>query len=122
MQHDKKQGILLHFYKKYNNRKLELVMSVYIDNLFMSEKPKILENITIMINLKFNIQESWKEKKFFRVYHEWGRNTKGPYAIMTMKKNVNKLVDGYKKFIGSDIKVQKTSGAPGTTLGKSELV
>ena len=31
------------------------------------------------------------------------------------------LVEGYKKYTGSDLKVQKTPKAPGTTLSKSEL-
>ena len=40
---------------------------------------------------------------------------------MTMEKEANKLVEGYKKYTGSDVKVQKTLGAPGKTLSKSEL-
>ena len=36
-------------------------------------------------------------------------------------KDVNKLVEGYEKYIGSDLKVQKTPGAPGTTIIKSDL-
>ena len=31
------------------------------------------------------------------------------------------MVEGYKKYTRSDVKVQKTPGAPGTTLSKSEL-
>ena len=30
------------------------------------------------------------------------------------------MVDRYEKITGSDLKVQKTHGAPGTTLSKSE--
>ena len=37
------------------------------------------------------------------------------------RKYVKKLVDVYKKYTGSDLKVQKTPEAPGTTLSKSEL-
>ena len=59
--------------------------------------------------------------KFIIVYYEWGCNEKCPYDKMTMDKYVDKLVDGYKKFIGSDTRVHKTPGAPGTTLSKSEL-
>ena len=38
-----------------------------------------------------------------------------------MEKDVKKLVDGYDKFIGSDVKFHKTPGGPGTTLNKSDL-
>ena len=31
------------------------------------------------------------------------------------------MVEGYKKFIGTDVNVQKTPGSPGTNLSKSEL-
>ena len=38
-----------------------------------------------------------------------------------MKKDAKKLVEGYEKYTGSDLKVQKNPGYPGTTLSKSEL-
>ena len=31
------------------------------------------------------------------------------------------MVEGYKRFIGRDVKVQKTPDSPGTDLSKSEL-
>ena len=31
------------------------------------------------------------------------------------------MVEGYEKVTGSDVKVQKTQGAPDTTISKSEL-
>ena len=68
-----------------------------------------------MIKLKLDIQESGTVNKFIGVYYEWGRGAKGLYAKMTMQKYVNKLVDGYKKFIGGGLKIQKTPCAPGTT-------
>ena len=74
-----------------------------------------------MINLNFNIQDYGKVKKFIGVYYEWGSDVKGSYAKMTTEKEVKKLVEGYKKFIGSGAKVHKIPGAPGTTLSKSEL-
>ena len=40
---------------------------------------------------------------------------------MAMENSVRKLIEGYEKFIGGGVKVQKTPGAPGTTLNKSEL-
>ena len=46
---------------------------------------------------------------------------KGTYAKMTMEKDVKKLVEGYEKYTGSDLKVKKSLGAPGTTLSKSDL-
>ena len=74
-----------------------------------------------MIKLKFNIQEYGKAKKYLGVYYEWGHDAKGLYDKMTMDKDIKKLVDIYEKFIGSDIKVQKTPGAPGMNLSKSDL-
>ena len=38
-----------------------------------------------------------------------------------MEKDVRKLVDGYKKFTGSDVKVHKTPVSTVTTLCKSEI-
>ena len=38
-----------------------------------------------------------------------------------MDKDVNKLVEGYEKYTGSDLNVQKTPRAPGTNLSKIDL-
>ena len=38
-----------------------------------------------------------------------------------MEKEVKKLVKGYKKYTGNDVKVRKKLSAPGTTLSKSDL-
>ena len=60
-------------------------------------------------------------KKFIGVYYEWGRGAKVAYEKMIMKKDVKKLVEGYKKYTRSNVKVQKTPGDPSTTLSKSDL-
>ena len=88
------------FYRKYYNGRLELVMFVHIDDVFMSGRPETLEKIKEIIKLKFNIQESEKEKKFLGVYYKWGHDTKDSYSKMNMEKDVKKLVEVYKKFIG----------------------
>ena len=46
---------------------------------------------------------------------------KSMYAKMTMEKDVKKLVEGNKNYTGSDLRVQKTPGAPGMTISKSDL-
>ena len=38
-----------------------------------------------------------------------------------MEKDINKLVEGYKNYTCSYIKVQKTPHGPGTTISKSDL-
>ena len=38
-----------------------------------------------------------------------------------MYKGVKKLVEGYKKYTGIDVKVKKNPGAPGTTISKIDL-
>ena len=38
-----------------------------------------------------------------------------------MNKYVKKLVEGYDDYTGSDLKVQKTPGAIGTTISKSDI-
>ena len=43
------------------------------------------------------------------------------YAKMTMEKDVNKLVEWYENFTGSEDKFQKTPGSPSTTISKIEL-
>ena len=58
-------------YSKYYKGKLELVMSVHLDDLFIAGSPETLESIKELIKLKFNIQESIKVKKFIGVYYEW---------------------------------------------------
>ena len=109
------------FYKKDGNGKPEVMMSVHINNAFMTGNPETLEKMNWMINLKFIIQESEKVKKFIRVYYEWSHDAKGSYAKTTIEKGVKKLVEHYEKYTGSDFKVKKTPGDPGTTLTKSEL-
>ena len=63
-----------------------------------------------MIKLKSNIQESSKVKKFLGVYYKWDHNDEVLHKKMTMEKDIKKLVDGYEKFTGSGVKVQKMSG------------
>ena len=46
---------------------------------------------------------------------------KSTYAKMTMEKDVKKLVEGNENYTGSDLRVQKTPGAPDMTLNKSDL-
>ena len=70
---------------------------------------------------KFNIQESGKVKKFLRVYYEWGHDAKGAYSKMTMKKDVKKLVEGYKKYTAGQVKEQKITVAHGTTISKGDF-
>ena len=60
-------------------------------------------------------------KRFLGVFYEWGRDANVMYAKTTMDKDVNKLIEVYEKYTGSDIKVQKTPGAPITTISKSAL-
>ena len=121
MQHDNNPGRLFNFYKKYYGGKLGLMISVCVDDLFIERRMETLENIKDIIKLKFNIQESGKKKNFLEVYYNYGNDAKGPYAKITMEKDVNKLVNWYDKFTGSDVKIHKTPGDTGTNLCKSEL-
>ena len=108
-------------YKKYDSGKLELVISINVDNECMEARPEKLENIKEIIKLKFNIKESDKLKKFLGVYYKWGHDAKGTPTKITTEKDINILVDGYKKFTGSDVKVKKIPSDPGTNLSKSKL-
>ena len=60
-------------------------------------------------------------KKFLGVYYEGGHDAKGPYTEIPMDKVINKLLDGYEKFIGRGRKVSETPGFSGTTLSKSDI-
>ena len=92
--------------------KLELMMYVHVDDVFMAGRLKTWENIKEMIKFKFKIQEYDNVNKFLGLYYKWGHDAEGPYAQMTMWKYVNKLLDVYDKFIWSDIKVQKNLVLP----------
>ena len=81
----------------------------------MDGKPETLKPIKEKIKEKFNISESGKVNKFLGVYYEWGHDAKVTYAIMTMEKDVKNIVEGYKKYTGSDLRVQKTPGSMGKT-------
>ena len=59
--------------------------------------------------------------KFLGVNYEWGHDAKGTYAKITMEKDMKKLVEGYEKYTGSDLRVQKNPGSTGTALSKSNL-
>ena len=96
-------------------------MSVHLDDVFVAGSPETLESIKELIKLKFNIQESGKVKKFIGVYYEWVHGYKVLEEKITMKKDVKKLVDGYKKYTERGVKVQKTPGSTGMTLCKIKL-
>ena len=51
-------------YGKYDSVKVELVISIHVDGVFMAVMTDKLENIKEMIKLKFNIQESVKVRNF----------------------------------------------------------
>ena len=60
-------------------------------------------------------------KKFIRVYYEWGCGVTVLDTKMTMEKYDKKFIEGYEKYNGSGVKVQKIPGDPGMTQSKSEL-
>ena len=95
--------------------------SFHVDDVFTEGSPETLKKIKEMIKLKFKIKESRKVRKFLGVYYEWGRDSEGTYTKLTMEKDVNKLVDGFENFTGSDLMVHKTPGDTGTTLSKSDI-
>ena len=96
-------------------------MSVHVDEVFMSVKPGTLKVIKENIKENLKISESGKVKKFLGVYYEWVHDAKDMYAKMTIKKDVKNLVEGYKKYMGGNLRIQKTPRALGATLSKSEL-
>ena len=57
------------FYTRYGNIKTEIVMSVHVDDVFAVGRWEKLKNIEKIINLKFNIKEYRRVKKFLRVYY-----------------------------------------------------
>ena len=44
-------------------------MAVHVDDVFIAGNPYTLDKIKEMINLKFNIQEYGKVKRFLGVYY-----------------------------------------------------
>ena len=108
-------------YKKDDNGKLELVMTVYIDYVFVAGKTEKLKITKYVMNQRFNIQYSGKVKKFLKVYYELGRETKELYKNWWLEKDVRKLVEDYWKYNRGDVKVQKTPDALDTTLSQSDL-
>ena len=81
---------------KTKKGKLQLVISVHVDDVFMDVNPETLKVIEENIKEKFNISESGKVRKFLGVYYKCCHNVKGTYTKMTMEKHVKKLVEGYK--------------------------
>ena len=60
-------------------------------------------------------------RDFLGVYYKWGLYEKYSYEKTTIEKDVNKLVEGYKKYTGSHVKVQKTPCDTGKNISKSDL-
>ena len=117
----KSKGDSCILFRKYDKGKSELVISVLVDDVFISDKPESLKVIKEEIKEEFKISESRKVKKSLGVYYQWGHDAKCMYPKMTMEKDVNKLVEGYKKYTRSDLRIPKTPGAPGKILSKSDL-
>ena len=109
------------FFKKDYKGRLELVMLVDLDYVFIAGKLETWKKAKEKIKENFNISEFGKVKKFLGVYYEWGRDAKGMHEKMTMDKDVKKLLEGCDKYTGGDVKVQKTPGSPGTNLIISDL-
>ena len=96
-------------------------MSIHVDDVFMTVRTETLERTKEMIKLNVNIKESRKVNMLLRVYYKWVDGNKVPYAKITTEKDTKKLVYVYKKFTEGDIMVQKTPGAPVTTICKINL-
>ena len=96
-------------------------MLVHVEDVFMSGRLETLKKNKQNIKKKFNISESGKVNKFLGVYYEWGHDAKGMYAKTTTDKDVKDLIEVYKKYTGSDLKVQKIPRAPDMTRSKSDL-
>ena len=109
------------FFEKYDKGYLELVISVHVEDVLMAVNPETSMNTKEKINQKFNISESSKVRKFLRFDYEWVCDTKSTHVKITMDKYVKKLVEGYYKYTGSDVKVQKNPGAPVTNISKIDV-
>ena len=83
------------------------MVPVYVDDVFMAGNLEILKVIKETIKEKFNISGSGYVKEFLGVYYDQGYDAKSTYAKMTTEKDVKKLVEGYKNYMGSDSRVQK---------------
>ena len=77
-------------------------MSEHVDDVFMAGKPETIKFTKEKIKEKFKISQSRNVKKFPGVSYEWGHDEKGTYEKTTIEKDVNKLVEGYKKYTGRD--------------------
>ena len=83
------------------------MISVHVDNVLIAGKPVTLKNTKEKIKENFNIQESRNVRKFLGFYYEWDCDAKGTYEKIATEKDVNKLVEGYKKYTCSDVNIQK---------------
>ena len=83
------------------------MISVHVDDVFMAGNLEILKFIREHIRNKFNISGSGYVNNFLEDYYERSYGAKGTYAKITIEKDVKKLVEGYRNYMGSDSRVQK---------------
>ena len=93
------------FFGKYKKGKLELVMSVHVDKVFMAGKPETLKGTKENIKEKFNISESGRVNNFIGVYCKWVHYAKGTYVKTTTEKDVNNILEGKEKYTDSDLNI-----------------
>ena len=96
-------------------------MSVHVDDVFMAGNRDTFEKRKEKIQPDFNIQDYRKVKKFLRLYQNGVMMQKVRTQKLTTEKDVQKLVEGYDKNMGGEVKVQEPPGAPGTTPKNSDL-
>ena len=109
------------FYKLDANDKLELLVSVTVDDCAVTGLPKNIEWFMKGLEGRFKITRGDILKKHLGVDYEWGLLPNGKsYCKATMVKKVDALVKAYEEHIGKEVKIYETPGKPHEYLAKSE--
>ena len=90
------------------------MISVHVDEVFIARNPETLKCIKEKAS-RSSISQTQER------YSSFSESITSGVIMCKVEKDVKKLVEGYKNYMGSDLRVQKNPRAQGRTLSKSDL-
>ena len=107
-------------YKRDEEDNLIALVLLYIDDICISGRPKMVEEIKKHLKKSFIITDSGPIDSHLGIDYKLQRDNEGWYYECNMKKYIDKSILEMEKYLNKELKEYKTPGAPGTHLLKNE--
>ena len=109
------------FFKKNEKNEPVIILVVTVDDCVMGGNPKDVQLLMEDIEKRFSITRDLEVKKHLGIDFNWIKEENGNMSVeLTMEKKAKDIVESLEKFLGREIKTQKSPGKPHTVLIKNK--